>query len=343
MSAYVSPLTGHIDAAITSFIKRYRNNQFFSDILAPRVPAAKQSDRYWIWGKENLNLNQQTLREPGGTPQKITRSLSNVPFFCSSHALMAEIPDEDTYNTDPVIGDLRQAAAKDLMDKILLDKEVQTANLMRATANLASSNYVTLSGGSQWDAYMPNSGVADASAPGLVVEAGKAQIRTVGVRPGWIMAGDAVATALRHHPAVLDLFKFTNTKGNITDEQLANYFNVDEFYVGSAVVLDKNGSPSFVWGNDLLVGYTAGGPDGGSQLDGDGQPSASPGDLSAAKTFVWTGAPGTIGGMGTIIERKQPQASKADLVSNEFYYAPVLTAPETLYLIKNAVTGTLEI
>jgi hypothetical protein len=342
MGSFVPPLTGHLDAGLTTFIKGYKNNQFFSDILAPRVPSPKQSDRYWIWGKENLQLTEQDLRAAGDAPQKIRRTLSDVPFFADSHALMAEITDEAENNTDPGVGDLVQEAVATVMDKVLLAKENRLATLLTNAANYPGGNSITLSGGSQWDAYMPNSGVADVSDPMIIVEAAKAQIRKMGVKPNWIMAGDPVFTALRNHPSLVDRFKYTNPKGSLSEAQIADAFDIENFYVGSAVVLDDNGNSSFVWGNDLIAGFTKNGGDGQPVPNADGQPSVGRYDLSACKTFVWTGAPGTSEGFGTIVERKYPQSSKATLASCDMYYGMVLTSAEAAFLVANAVTGTLE-
>lgn len=319
MGAFVSPLTGHLDVGLTNFIKRFQNNELFSDQIAPRVPIPRQSDKFWIYGRENQNVLQATLRAAGDTPQKIVRSLSNKGFFADSHALMADLPDESTYNWE--LGDLRQDASADLMDKILLDKENRLATMLADTTQV--TNNVTLAGTSQYNNYSTSTPMSD-------IETAKAKIRQAGVNANWIMIGDQVYQQLANHPSIVERFKYTQG-GAITAADLGKAFGIPKVMVGSAVIMDKAGVVSFVWGKNIVVGYTKG------TADENGIMSTGKYDLSAAKSFVWTGAPGTIGGLGTLIERKSPQASKSDLVSVDFYYDQQVTAVETLYLIKNAV------
>lgn len=309
MGGYIAPLVGHLDAGLTTFIKGFQNNQLFSDRLAPRVPTPRQSDRYWIWGRETQQVLENQLRAAGAEPQRIKRTLSNLPFFADSHALSAEIVDEARLNVDPGIGDLTQDAAAALMLKILLGKEVNLAALLTSTANV--TNNITLSAGSQWDAYLPNSNLNDVSAPFSVIEGAKALIRQSGVKPNWMLIGDKVYQALVNHPSIVDRFKYTNPKGTITDEQLSIAFQMP-VYVGSAVVVDQNGVVSFVWGKNAIIGYTKEADGGGVAVDEYNVPAAGRYDLSSCKSFVWMGAPGTIGGLGTIIERKYPQSSKVE-------------------------------
>jgi hypothetical protein len=309
-----------LDVGLTNFVKRFQNNELFADQISPRVPIPRQSDKYWIFGRESQNVLQQTLRSAGATPQKIVQSLSNNNFFADSHALMAELPDESTYNFD--LGDLRQYASADLMDKILLDKEIRLAQLLTNTANV--TNGVTLSGTAQYSAPATSDPIGD-------VETAKASIRQAGVNANWILIGDQVYQKLVVHPSIVERFKYAQG-GAVSEDDLAKVFGVEKVMVGSAVSLDKGNNVSFVWGKNIVLGYVK------AAQDEDGQPAGrNYGDLSSCKSFVWTGAPGTIGGIGTIIERKQPQASKADLVSVDFYYEQMITAQETLYLIAAAV------
>ncbi|MGO9641309.1 MAG: hypothetical protein ACLP1Y_08410 [Candidatus Acidiferrales bacterium] len=320
MGAFVTPLAGHLDIGLTNFVKRFQNNELFADQIAPRVPIPRQSDKYWIFGRESQNVLQQTLRAPGTVPQRIVQSLSNNNFFADSHALMAELPDESTYNFD--LGDLRQFASADLMDKILLDKEIRLAAVLTSTT--AVTNGVTLSGSAQYSSPGTSDPITD-------VETAKAAIRMAGVNANWILIGDQVYQKLVVHPSIVERFKYAQG-GAVTEDDLAKVFGVPKVMIGSAVVLDKGNNASFVWGKNIVLGYVK------SAVDEDGQPAnRNYGDLSSCKSFVWTGAPGTIGGIGTIIERKQPQASKADLVSVDFYYEQMITAQETLYLIAAAV------
>jgi hypothetical protein len=312
MGAFVPPLFGFLDAALTDFVKRFQNNELHADKIAPRVPVPYQSGKYWIFGRENQNILQQTLRATGTGAQHIRRSISTGSLFAASHALAVELPDEDIKNYQA--GDLRQDATQDLISKILLDKEDRLATMLSDTAQV--TNNTTLAGTDQWSDYQN-------SAPRADVEAAKAVIRQAGVRPNFMIVGDAVFTKLRTHPSLIDAFKYTVPGAVLTERELAQIFGVDNFYVGSAVKLDKAGTSSFVWGKNAVIGYVS--------------PGAGRMDVSGAKSFIWGSAPGTIDGFSTIVGRNPDITAKADVIGVDFYYDQQITAVETLYLLKNAV------
>ena len=60
-------------------------------------------------------------------------------------------------------------------------------------------------------------------------------------------------------------------------------------------------------------------------------------DISGVKTFRWTAAPGTSGGIGVVTGRHPDPTAKSDIVGVDDYYQQKITAVETLYLIKDAV------
>ena len=91
----------------------------------------------------------------------------------------------------------------------------------------------------------------------------------------------------------------------------------------SALLLDKGNNPSFVWGLTAVLAFV--------------QPVADQQDVSALKTFDWTGAPDTVGGYG-VLEYPDPYLSaKTDWISVDWYWDIRVTATETLYTFTNCV------
>jgi hypothetical protein len=311
MGAFVSPLTGFLDAANTTFAKKFTNNTLYADLIAPRVEHPFQSGKYWIFDRANQELLQQTKRATGAGAQRMRRKLSTASLYITSHALSAVIPDEDRLNYQA--GDLETQSVADLMDKILLDKEVELATMLTDTAQV--TNNATKSTTGQWSDLANSTPITD-------VETAKATIRLAGVLPNFMIVGDAVYQQLINHPSVVERFKYTQG-GVVTPQQLATLFGVDNFYVGSGVQVDKAGTATFVWGKNAVIGYVS--------------PTPSFQDTSGAKTFVWSAAPGTLGGIGVIRARDPEPTAKSDIIGVDFYHGQAITAVETLYLIKNAV------
>lgn len=316
--AEVSVVQGKIDVALSQFAQLFRNNLYVAEELFPRVEVMRQSDFYWIYGRENQALRENTLRAPGSAAERIQQTLSKTKYFTNDHSLARLIPDEERGNF--MAGDLEQWVTQIIMDKLLLDEEINVANIASNTANYAGTNSVTLAGSAQWSAYL--GGGADTSAPISDVETAKAQIRQIGQNANLMIVSDPVYQKLRTHPAIVERTKYVKG-GQVTTQDMADIFGVDEFMVASVVQIDKNGNVSFVWGKHAILAYA--------------QDNPTPADVSFGKTFVWTQAPGTVGGFSTEIARETPASKKADELAAHFYYGQVVTSNLSAYLIKNAV------
>lgn len=306
-----APLTGHLDAALTDFAKAYSQAGLVGDLVAPRVPVGRQQDKYWIFGREHQELTEQQLRATGAPAQRVRMSLSTGSYKCESHALAADIADED--RAGYTAGDLEQDATQEMMDKILLKREDELASILTAPAII--TNNTTLAGGNQWSDYGNSTPLTD-------VETGKASIRkNAGVNPNAFIIPDPVFQKLINHPAVIDRFKYTKA-GAVGAAELASVFGVDRVLLASAIKTTA-GTSDFVWGKDAVLLYVS--------------PAPSRKDISAIKTFVWQGAPGTIDGMGVVTGRNPDPTAKSDIVGVDWYYDHVVTAVEAVYLIKAAV------
>ncbi|HKV94890.1 MAG TPA: hypothetical protein VJW20_20260 [Candidatus Angelobacter sp.] len=315
--AGVSPVQGKIDVALSQFAQLYRNNTFVAEALFPRVEVLKQTDLFWTFGRENQALRENTLRAPTAAAERIQQTLSKNPYSTTDHALARLISDEERGNF--MAGDLEQWATQTIMDKLMLDEEVRAAAIALNAANYAGTNNVMLAGASQWSAYLTNN---DLSNPIQDVETAKSQIRQIGQEANVMIIGDPVYKALRAHPQIVDRFKFVNG-GQITLQQLAQVFGIERVLLASAIQLDQANNASFVWGKSAVLAYA--------------QPNSNFYDVSFGKTFVWTQAPGTVGGFATEIARLTPASAKADELASHFYYGQQVTSNISGYLILNAV------
>jgi hypothetical protein len=310
--AMVSPVQGKIDVALSQFAQLYRNNIMAASYLFPRVEVIHQSDFFWQFGRENQAIRENSLRAPGSAAERIQQTLSKTKYNTVDHSYARLIPDEERGNF--MAGDLEQWVTQALMDKIMLDLEVNVAGIATNTANYAGSNTVTLSGTSQWS--------DPASLPINDVETAKSQVRQIGQQPNVMIIPDPVYLKLRTNPQIVA--RFANVEGGaITLKQLGIVFDIETVVLASAIQLDKNGAVSFVWGKNAIVAYA--------------QPNPTPADVSFGKQFVWTQAPGTVGGFSTEIARETPASKKSDELAVHSYYGIQVTSNISGYLIKNAV------
>jgi hypothetical protein len=313
--AIVPVLQGKIDIALSQFARGFRNNSLVAEVLFPRVEVTNQSDLFWLFGRENQKLSERVLRGPGSAAERIAQTLSNTRYYCPDHALARLIPDEERKNFQA--GDVEQWATQYLSDKLLLDEENDVATLAGDTTQYAAGYTVTLAGTSQWSDQA--SGV---SHPIKDVETAKAAIRKSGNAPNVLILGDPVYQQLVTHPDIVARFQYTKP-GSVGAAELSSVFGIERVVPASAVLLDATDTPQFVWGKNAIVAYA--------------QPNPTMMDVSFGKQFVWTDAPGTVGGFGVEIGRISPPSAKSDELTLHFYRNSKVTSNVSAYLIKNAV------
>lgn len=238
----------HIDAALTNLSIAYRNAEYIADQVVPVVPAAKDSDKYYVYGKENFNL-ENTRRKPDAKANQVTRSLSSEAYVTERHALRDFVTDDEIQNSDPALDPFGDATTS-LTDRLLLRREYDAASLLFSAANM-SGYTAALSGTGQWS--------HASSDPVQAVEAQRlAIIGRTGKRPNKLVIGPEVFSALKGNPAIRDRVKYS-MKEVITLDLLAQLFEVDKVVVGNATYnTAKEGqatSLSFIWGKYVLLGF----------------------------------------------------------------------------------------
>ena len=310
--AFVSPLQGHIDVALSNFAVKFRNPAYVSDQVFTRVPVQRQSDKYWRFGKEQLQALIDDLRAPGAAAQRVTQTLSAETYFAEDHALERLITDEERANFDA--GDVEQWVTETLADKLLLRKEKLFAAAVTDTAQVTQN--VTLSGTAQWSDFTN-------SIPTEDIQTGQETIaQNAGVRANTLILGFPVFSKLRNNPKVVERVQNIRV-GVVREEDLASIFDVQRVLVSQALEVDAAGNVGFVFGKHAVLAYVS--------------PTPAFGEPSFGKTFVWAGAPGSTNGFIVELGRATPVSRKADELAVHFYYDQKITAVEAAYLIEDAV------
>lgn len=329
---------GFPNVALSNFAKDFRDQKFIGDLIAPRVPVDRQSFPYLVFTQDDFRMPASTIRAPGDGAMSIRRSYSNDTYFCRSHSLKDSIPFEtETYSLGLGFS-ARQRATKSLSRALNLFREGEIAAMALSTGNFP--NGVTLSGYSMWDTYI-TSPANDVSKPIEDVEAAKETLRQVGIADEEmvLVLSSPVVRVLVNHPEIINRFKYTNVLGIVDIDKLSSVFGVKCVRAG-AVQLSGNNVKSWVWGNNAFLGYV--------------QTSPDREDLSAIKTFSWTG----VGDKGidngiiaagadgfSVLEWIDPSLDKKTYhQSADWYYDIKVTAQEAGYPLLGAVSGdTMEI
>lgn len=268
----------HIDTALTNLSVAYIQSAsaFVANQVFPMVPVQKQSDRYFVYKREDWFRDEAQLRAPATESAGGGYDIDNTPqYFCQKYGYHKDVTEEDRVNSDaPLNAD--QDASDFVTNKLLLRREIAWASSYFTTGVWTTeyTGVVAAPGANQFLQW--NDANAD---PISDIDNRQTSIMELtGYKPNVLVLGAWVYKALKNHPDILDRIKYTQ-KGIVTLDLLATLFDVDKVLVATAV---KNASAkgvaesnSFIFGKHALLCYAA--------------PRPALKTPSAGYTFVWTG------------------------------------------------------
>lgn len=240
-----------VDPILSTHARGYRNAEFISHLLFPRVTIPNRSMRVIKFGKESFRL-MNTRRAPGADKKRVQYGYASDPVSLVQNALEAMVPIEHQEEALSVPGiDLAQGAVNMVLDVVDLGHEVEAAQIARLATNYAPSNRVALTGADRWS--------NPASDPEADIDEAKDAIRrNIGRYPNTLTLGPSAFKALRRHPKIKEQFKYTGRE-SITAAMLAAFFDVKRVIVGAAVSLSETATDAMpatdVWGDDAILSY----------------------------------------------------------------------------------------
>jgi hypothetical protein len=306
------------DQALTNVSVAYTNAEFVAERVMPVVPVDKQSDKYFIHGKDRFRVRDDR-RAPGGEAQESRWTLSNDTFYCSGHALKDYVPREDVANADPQL-DLLTDTTEVLTDQVLLSQEV---GLVAALAAGMTGTSLADQVATTWN--------NDANDPLAIIEAQKLVIakRCGGRMPNVLTISAPVFSAIKNNAKVKALLTGSPDLPStlITPAMLAAKLELEEVIIASAVKDTANEGQAatldWVWGENALLSIRPKSP--GRKV------------LSLGYTFKWGKAFG--GDYGAqFVNRYFWQPKLSDVVEVHKYYDAKVIAADAGVLFTNCLT-----
>jgi len=303
-----SPSDVHVNSALTNLSVNWGQdvNNFVAHQIFPVVKSGKQSDRYFVWSKEDvLRYYSRLVGDKGAAPIR-DEDLDTALFSCDVRKVKDYIGEQEAANADEAL-DLQMTKTQIVTEDLMIGKEV----------NWAAENFVT----GVWTT--ERAGVASGatgtqflrfdvsgSDPIGVMRNIMRSVATLngGRKPNVCACGAAVWDALADHADLLDRIKHTE-KGIVTEDLVAATLGLKKFIVAEAVrntaVSGATASYSNILGKNLLLAYV---------------PDAPAKNVpSAGYTFVWNGLTGA-GGMGQRIKKWHDDDRSADAIEGEMAY-----------------------
>jgi len=240
-----------VDAILSTHARGYRNAEFISHLLFPRVTVPNRSMRVLKFGKEAFRM-MNTRRAPGANKLRVQYGYASDPISLVQDALEGVVPIEHQQEAMSVPGiDLGQGAINMVLDVVDLGLEYECAQMARTLGNYAVSNRVTLTTTARW--------TQTASTPRADIKAANEAIRRMtGRYANTLILGPNARNALTEHASIKDQFKYTSAQ-SITLAMLAATLELENVVVGKAVYLPETAAETVaatdIWGDDAILAY----------------------------------------------------------------------------------------
>ena len=268
----------HVDAILTNISVAYmqRAENFIADKVFPVVPVDKQSDKYFVYTKNDWLRDEAQVRADGTESVGSGYNITTDNYYADVYAIHKDIGDQTRANADAPINVDREAA-EFVTHRLLTRREIQFNTDFMKTGVWANDVTGVASGPSagqtlQWDDYTNSDPIED-------IEEGKADILSVtGLEANTLVLGYDVFRSLKNHPDLVDRIKYTSSQ-TITEDMIARMFDIERVMVSKSIkATNAEGATQaygFTTGKSALLAHVA----------------PNPGVLtpSAGYTFSWTG------------------------------------------------------
>jgi hypothetical protein len=243
----------HIDKLLTQISVAWPNNGLVGESLFPSVGVVKQSDKYYIFGREGWSPDND-IRAPGTVANEVPGlSVSLDTYYAQEHSLQIPIPDEERENVDSPLAPDRDATEL-VTSKIMLGREIAMFNLVSTTSNYPGTYVNALSSGTSWKAanYATTDPIAD-------MRAGVSKIHSgLFIEPNTAVIPYQTFAALQDHPKFLSRIQYVE-RAIFSAELLASVLGFQRVIVPGVGYNTANAgqavSLSYLWGTTVLMAY----------------------------------------------------------------------------------------
>ena len=322
----LTPSAVHIDQPLTNLTLAFVQEQsnFIADKVFPVVGVDRQSDKYYVYDRDNMNRTGDVKAlAPRTEVNRIGLSISTGNYYADVYGLGMDFDQQTLANEDAAL-DIRAAGAQTLVNRLLIHREEQFATNFFSAGIWGTDSTPT----NLWSDYVNSTPIKDVTNARRTM-----QLKSGGFKPNTMVVGKEVRDILVNHPAILARLNGGATVANtalVTDAKLAEIFEVENFYVMEAVKNDSvegvAESNSFIGGKHALLVH-------GPRNSGLMTPAAG-------LTFAWNNLQGT-NNLGITVESFSDDALKrmqvAEHIQVKMAYDMKVTGADLGYLFESVV------
>lgn len=318
----------HVDAALTNISVAFLQNanNFVAGRVFPNVPVSKQSDRYFVFDRGDFNRDEAEVRAPGTESAGGGYNLDNTPtYFANVYAYHHDVPDQVRANADPAV-DPERAATELVTHKMLIrrEKDFVTKFMTSGVWDTTITGVAATPGANE---VIKWSDTTSGDPIGNMDTAKATVLESTGVMPNKLVLGYKVFDALKRHPDIIDLVKYSGAVGPnnpalISEQALAAVFGVEQVVVARAIentaAEGATNAHSFIAGSKAMLVYAP--------------PAPSLMTPAAGYTFSWTGFMGQTNAFGIGVKRFYMDALESTRVEGQAAYDQKVVSGSLGYL-----------
>ena len=214
----------HIPRAISNLLPAVSNKQYIADAVAPVVPVNKIQDKIFTFTRDTFirasgltgNGAPASYRGNNGESTTVDFDVSNQLFNCTEMVKKILVTNIVRTSADTPL-DVFVAATKKVRDTIMLDNEIQVAQLATNPANYAATSVNQLvankTNGSSWTNYE-----SSLSNPLINIKQGKKSVKQgLFTNANTLLISYGLSYTLQDHPLYKDLYKYMANDGMTND------------------------------------------------------------------------------------------------------------------------------
>lgn len=229
----------------TNYAQGLQNSRFIASSIFPILPVAEEdkSGKIPLVSDENFEVSKSKRAPHGKTPIVNGNPITGFAQFAAELDVLAYGIDI-TERKGKVI-DMYKHGTMVVAEKVMMNREIRTANLVRTAANFTSGNTAAVT--NKWNVVATSDPLADLATAFGVIDT------NVGETKRKIAMGGQAWKTFRNHPVVKASLS-NNINQVMTLKLAAEILEVEEVIVGKSVYKDPiTGAKVDIWGDDVII------------------------------------------------------------------------------------------
>jgi hypothetical protein len=228
VAAIIAPASARLSNPLTDFASNYANKTFIADTVCPIMLTDKMTGSFGKRLRIDVTTPVDDLASSRAQLNETTYSVDSDTYSCVARGLKQPVSTELQVNADAWV-DPKQFAVGNVMQRLMLAREIRVSTLFGTQANWASTNTGAVS--NLWSDKTNGTPLDDLLTARRAIPQHGEEVQVIGI------CSDTVWDALSVHPQILEILGGGSQSGTVTTDALAKRIRCSSILVSD---LDKN-------------------------------------------------------------------------------------------------------